>query len=51
MIEIKEGVGFVVLRKDVDFRKVNAGDGTQIAWQLLQEYIGNRRAVTKESEL
>lgn len=38
-IEIKEGVGFVVLRKDVDFRKVNAGQGTQIAWQLLQEYL------------
>jgi 8-oxo-dGTP pyrophosphatase MutT (NUDIX family) len=28
-IEIKEGVGFVVLRKDVDFGKVNAGEGTQ----------------------
>ncbi len=38
-IEIKEGVGFVVLRKDVDFRKVNAGEGTQMAWKLLQEYL------------
>jgi 8-oxo-dGTP pyrophosphatase MutT (NUDIX family) len=38
-IEIKEGVGFVVLRKDVDFGKVNAGEGTQMAWQLLQEYL------------
>jgi 8-oxo-dGTP pyrophosphatase MutT (NUDIX family) len=38
-IQIKEGVGFVVLRKDVDFRKVNAGEGTQMAWKLLQEYL------------
>lgn len=38
-IEIKEGVGFVVLRKDVDFEKVNAGEGTQMAWKLLQEYL------------
>ncbi|MFS8118834.1 MAG: hypothetical protein ACMG55_10135 [Microcoleus sp.] len=38
-IEIKEGVGFVVLRKDVNFEKVNAGDGTQMAWKLLQEYL------------
>ncbi|XZN90386.1 MAG: hypothetical protein ACM65M_22590 [Microcoleus sp.] len=38
-IEIKEGVGFVVLRKDVDFGKVNAGEGTQMAWKLLQEYL------------
>ncbi|MEG3848371.1 NUDIX domain-containing protein [Microcoleus sp. herbarium19] len=38
-IEIKEGVGFVVLRKDVDFDKVNAGEGTQMAWKLLQEYL------------
>ncbi|MEG4005069.1 NUDIX domain-containing protein [Microcoleus sp. Pol11C1] len=38
-IEIKEGVGLVVLRKDVDFEKVNAGDGTQMAWKLLQEYL------------
>jgi 8-oxo-dGTP pyrophosphatase MutT (NUDIX family) len=38
-IEIKEGVGLVVLRKDVDFEKVNAGDGTQIAWKLLQDYL------------
>ncbi|MEG4532574.1 NUDIX domain-containing protein [Microcoleus sp. D2_18a_D3] len=38
-IEIKEGVGFVVLRKDVDFRKVNAGEGTQMAWKFLQEYL------------
>ncbi|WP_242729104.1 NUDIX hydrolase [Microcoleus vaginatus] len=37
--EIKEGVGLVVLRKDVDFEKVNAGDGTQMAWKLLQEYL------------
>ena len=41
-IQIKEGVGFVVLRKNVDFGKVNAGEGTQIAWKLLQEYIANR---------
>ena len=39
-IEIKEGVGFVVLRKDVDFEKVNAGEGSQMAWKLLQEYLG-----------
>ncbi|MGL5061681.1 MAG: NUDIX domain-containing protein [Microcoleus sp.] len=38
-IAIEEGVGFVVLRKDVDFRKVNAGEGTQMAWKLLQEYL------------
>jgi len=38
-IEIKEGVGFVVLRKDVDFEKVNAGEGTQMAWKFLQEYL------------
>ncbi|MEG3902188.1 MULTISPECIES: NUDIX domain-containing protein [unclassified Microcoleus] len=38
-IEIKEGVGFVVLRKDVDFGKVNAGEGTQMAWKFLQEYL------------
>jgi ADP-ribose pyrophosphatase YjhB (NUDIX family) len=38
-IEIKEGVGWVVLRKDVDFEKVNAGEGTQMAWKLLQEYL------------
>jgi 8-oxo-dGTP pyrophosphatase MutT (NUDIX family) len=38
-IEIKEGVGLVVLRKDVDFEKVNAGEGTQMAWKLLQEYL------------
>ena len=38
-IEIKEGVGFVVLRKDVNFAKVNAGEGTQMAWKLLQEYL------------
>ncbi|NJK68841.1 MAG: NUDIX domain-containing protein [Microcoleus sp. CSU_2_2] len=38
-IEIKEGVGFVVLRKDVDFGKVNAGEGSQRAWKLLQEYL------------
>ncbi|MEG4213858.1 NUDIX domain-containing protein [Microcoleus sp. Pol14C6] len=38
-IEIKEGVGFVVLRKNVDFEKVNAGEGTQMAWKLLQEYL------------
>jgi hypothetical protein len=38
-IEIKEGVGFVVLTKDVDFDKVNAGEGTQMAWKLLQEYL------------
>ena len=38
-IEIKEGVGFVVLRKDVDFEKVNAGEGTQMAWKLLQDYL------------
>lgn len=38
-IDIKEGVGFVVLRKDVDFEKVNAGEGTQMAWKLLQEYL------------
>ena len=38
-IEIKEGVGFVVLRKDVDFEKVNAGEGTQMAWKLLREYL------------
>lgn len=38
-IEIQEGVGFVVLRKDVDFEKVNAGEGTQMAWKLLQEYL------------
>ncbi len=38
-IEIKEGVGFVVLRKDVDFGKVNAGEGTQMAWKLLQQYL------------
>ena len=38
-IEIKEGVGFVVLRKDVDFEKVNAGEGTQMAWKLLQQYL------------
>jgi 8-oxo-dGTP pyrophosphatase MutT (NUDIX family) len=38
-IEIKEGVGLVVLRKDVDFEKVNAGEGTQTAWKLLQEYL------------
>lgn len=38
-IELKEGVGFVVLRKDVDFAKVNAGEGTQIAWKLLQNYL------------
>ena len=38
-IEIKEGVGFVVLRKDVDFGKVNASEGTQMAWKLLQEYL------------
>jgi 8-oxo-dGTP pyrophosphatase MutT (NUDIX family) len=38
-IEIKEGVGFVVLRKDVDFEKVNAGEGSQMAWKLLQEYL------------
>jgi 8-oxo-dGTP pyrophosphatase MutT (NUDIX family) len=38
-IQIKEGVGFVVLRKDVDFEKVNAGEGTQMAWKLLQEYL------------
>jgi 8-oxo-dGTP pyrophosphatase MutT (NUDIX family) len=38
-IQIKEGVGFVVLRKDVDFRKVNAAEGTQMAWKLLQEYL------------
>jgi len=37
--EIKEGVGFVVLRKDVDFEKVNAAEGTQMAWKLLQEYL------------
>lgn len=40
-IEIKEGVGFVVLRKDVDFEKVNAGEGTQMAWKLLQEYLNS----------
>ncbi|MEG4233383.1 hypothetical protein QUA40_14900 [Microcoleus sp. Pol11C3] len=33
------GVGLVVLRKDVDFEKVNAGEGTQMAWKLLQEYL------------
>jgi 8-oxo-dGTP pyrophosphatase MutT (NUDIX family) len=38
-IEIKEGVGLVVLRKNVDFEKVNAGEGTQMAWKLLQEYL------------
>ncbi|MEG4030866.1 MULTISPECIES: NUDIX domain-containing protein [unclassified Microcoleus] len=38
-IAIKEGVGLVVLRKDVDFEKVNAGEGTQMAWKLLQEYL------------
>ena len=38
-IEIKEGVGFVVLRKDVDFEKVNAGEGAQMAWKLLQQYL------------
>ncbi|MEG4073600.1 NUDIX domain-containing protein [Microcoleus sp. Pol14C2] len=38
-IEIKEGVGLVILRKDVDFEKVNAGEGTQMAWKLLQEYL------------
>jgi ADP-ribose pyrophosphatase YjhB (NUDIX family) len=38
-IEIKEGVGLVVLRKDVDFEKVNAGEGTQMAWKLLQGYL------------
>ena len=38
-IEIKEGVGWVVLRKDVDFEKVNAGEGTQMAWKLLQENL------------
>lgn len=38
-IEIKEGVGLVVLRKDVDFEKVNAGEGSQIAWKLLQDYL------------
>jgi len=38
-IEIKEGVGLVVLRKDVDFEKVNAGEGTQMAWKLLEEYL------------
>ncbi|MBE9163687.1 MULTISPECIES: NUDIX domain-containing protein [Microcoleaceae] len=38
-IEIKEGVGLVVLRKDIDFEKVNAGEGTQMAWKLLQEYL------------
>ena len=38
-IEIKEGVGLVVLRKDVDFEKVNAGQGCQIAWKLLQDYL------------
>jgi 8-oxo-dGTP pyrophosphatase MutT (NUDIX family) len=38
-IEIKEGVGLVVLRKDVDFGKVNAGEGAQMAWKLLQEYL------------
>lgn len=38
-IEIQEGVGLVVLRKDVDFEKVNAGEGTQMAWKLLQEYL------------
>ncbi|MEG4531003.1 hypothetical protein [Microcoleus sp. D2_18a_D3] len=38
-IEIKEGVGLVVLRKDVDFEKVNAGEGTQMAWKLLQKYL------------
>jgi len=38
-IEIKEGVGLVVLKKDVDFEKVNAGEGTQMAWKLLQEYL------------
>ena len=38
-IEIKEGVGLVVLRKDVDFEKVNAGEGTQMAWKLLQDYL------------
>ena len=38
-IEIKEGVGFVVLRKDVDFEKVNAGEGAQMAWKLLREYL------------
>jgi 8-oxo-dGTP pyrophosphatase MutT (NUDIX family) len=37
--EIKEGVGVVVLRKDVEFEKVNAGEGTQMAWKLLQEYL------------
>ena len=38
-IEIKEGVGFVVLRKNVDFEKVNAGEGAQMAWKLLREYL------------
>lgn len=38
-IEIKEGVGFVVLRKDINFEKVNAGEGSQMAWKLLQEYL------------
>ena len=38
-IEIKEGVGLVVLRKDVDFEKVNAGEGTKMAGKLLQEYL------------
>jgi len=38
-IEIKEGVGLVVLRKDIDFKKVNTGEGTQMAWKLLQEYL------------
>ena len=38
-IEIKEGVGLVVLRKDVDFGKVNAGEGAQMAWKLLQDYL------------
>ena len=38
-IEIKEGVGFVVLRKDVDFEKVNAGEGAQMAWKLLRDYL------------
>jgi hypothetical protein len=38
-IKIKEGVGLVVLRKDVDFEKVNAGDGTPMAGKLLQEYL------------
>jgi hypothetical protein len=38
-IEIKEGVGLLVLRKNVDFEKVNAGECTQMAWKLLQEYL------------